>query len=432
MSGSSMTDGGFARRGAAALGLAAALLLSGGYGALAQGQDMPEDTKGPAREAVNPGTGCGANKNQHCPIELMPPNFNRDAIIDAMVATPPRSGTIEEIMAENRANPTEWMGPTEPVPLPEGPKKIVGISCSAALAGCVVPLEGIQDAADMLGWEFTMYDGQGSGETISKYMLSAVATQADLIVITGLDPLPLQQGMEAAANAGIPVISITSALNSPNPVVEAPPGAYWPLMDVSSDFVRTGRMMADWAIWDSEGKGSIVILDGKESPTQISMAAAVDEINKLCPDCTTYSMTLLGNEVGTIFPPKALAFLRSHPDAKYVIFPYDPAASALVPVLQQAGMTDIKLISLLGIAENLQFIRDGQSQVADVSWDNKYSGWAALDQWFRHLNGQDFVEPNGEGIPQLMLDATNVGTTPGNWTTSIDYQSKFKELWGVE
>ena len=88
-----------------------------------------------------------------------------------------------------------------------------------------------------------------------------------------------------------------------------------------------------------------------------------------------YSTTLLGNEVGTIFPQKAQNFLRMHPDCELgnVDLPLlHPAASALVSVLQQAGMTDVKLISLLGIAENLQFIRDGQSQVADVSWDNKY------------------------------------------------------------
>lgn len=411
-----------------ALGLAAAFMLTG-YGAYAD--PMPENTKGPARESVDPGTGCGPNKNQHCPIEFMPPVYNRDAIIEAMMATPPREGGIEALMAENRATPGGWAGPTEPVPLPEGVKKIVGIPCAAALAGCVVPLDGIKEAADQFGWEFTMNDGQGNADVISKHMLNAVASQADLIVVTGLDPLPIQQGLEAASNAGIPVISITSAWTSPNPKVEAPPGAYWPMIDISSDFVRSGRMMADWAIWDSGGKGAIVILDGKESTSQVSMAAVADEINKQCPDCTTYSTTLLGNEVGTIFPQKALQFLRSHPDAKYVIFPYDPAASALVPVLQQGGMTDVKLISLLGIAENLQFIRDGQSQVADVSWDNKYSGWAALDQWFRHLNKQPFAEPAGEGIPQLMLDATNVGTEKGNWTTSVDYKQKYLDLWGV-
>jgi ribose transport system substrate-binding protein len=400
--------------------------------AFAAGQPMPTDTTGPARDSVQPGTGCGVNKDQHCPIELMPPDFNRDDIIKAMMASPAPTGTIDDIINADRAVPTEWKGPTDPVPLPQGKKKIVAIPCSAALAGCVVPMQGIQEAAQKFGWDFNMYDGKGDAETISKYMLSAVATHADLIVVAGLDPLPLQQGMQAASDAGIPVISITSALDTPSPVVKAPAGAFWPLIDISADFVRSGRMMADWAIWDSKGKGGIIILDGKESTSQVSMAAAVDEINKVCPDCKTYSTTLLGNEVGTVFPQKAVAFLRAHPDAKYVIFPYDPAASALVPALQQAGMTDVKLVSMLGIAENLQFIRDGQSQTADVSWDNKYSGWAALDQWFRYLAKQPFVEPHGEGIPQLLLDATNVGTNPDNWTTQIDYRSKYLKLWGVQ
>lgn len=420
------------RRCLASVTLATGIMLSLGSGVFAAGEPMPSNTTGPARESVEPGTGCGANKNQHCPIELMPPDFNRDDIIKAMMESAAPQGTIDEIIAADRANPTEWKGPTVPVPLPQGHKKIIGIPYAAALAGCVVPLQGIEEAAKKFGWDFTMYDGQGNAETISKYILAAVAQKADLIVVTGLDPLPIQQGLQAAKEAGIPVISITSALDTPSPVVAAPPGAFWPLIDISADFVQAGRMMADWAIADSQGKGGIVILDGKESTSQVSMAAVVDQINKLCPDCTTYSTTLLGNEVGTVFPQKAVAFLRSHPDAKYVVFPYDPAASALVPVLQQAGMTDVKLVSMLGIAENLQFIRDGQSQVADVAWDNKYSGWAALDQWFRHLASQPFVEPHGEGIPQLMLDTSNVGTEPGNWSTQIDYQAQFLKLWGVE
>lgn len=414
------------------VGLAAALLLTGCSGAQQPtGQGAPTDTTGPARETVAAGTGCGEESNQHCPAELMPPDYNRDQIIEDMIATPAKSGSIDSIMDENRANPSKWAGPTTPVALPSGTLTMAGISCNSALAGCVAPLEAIGEVAKELGWEFNLYDGAGNGETISKYILSAVTAQVDAIFVAGLDPLTIQQGLEAADKAGIPVISITSALNSPNPVVEAPPGAFWPVVDVSSDFVRSGRMMADWAIQDSAGKGSIIVLDGKESTTQISSAAAIDEINKLCAGCTTYSYTLLGAEVGTSFPQKTLSFLRSHPDAKYIILPYDPAASALVPVLQQAGLQDVKLISVLGLAENLQFIRDGQNQVVDVAWDNAYSGWAALDQLFRHLADQDFVDPANEGLPQLLLDKSNVGTGSGNWATDIDYKSQYRKLWGI-
>ena len=143
------------------------------------------------------------------------------------------------------------------MPLPQGEKKIVGIPCAAALAGCVVPLEGIQEAAKQFGWEFTMNDGQGSAHIISKHMLNAVASQADLIVVTGLDPLPIQQGLEAASNAGIPVISITSAWTSPNSDCR---GAPWGLLADDRHQLRllsrTGRMMADWAILGLERQRS--------------------------------------------------------------------------------------------------------------------------------------------------------------------------------
>jgi ribose transport system substrate-binding protein len=419
-------------------GLAVSVALSGcgndegGGGTKAEtGSDMPADTSGPARESVKAGTGCGENKDQHCPIELMPGDHNREEIAQALMDTPAREGSIDDLINEDRANPTEWAGPTEPVSLPGEALSIVGISCNSALSGCVAPLEAIGELSDELGYDFTLYDGQGNGETISKYMLSSITSGVDAIFVAGVDPLTIQQGLEEADKASIPVISITSALSTPNPVVEAPPDAFWPLFDLSSNFVMAGRAMADWAIWDSKGEGTIIVLDGKEGTSQVSSAAVVDEINKQCPKCKTLSYTVLGAEVGTTFPQKTLAFLRNHPDAKYIILPYDPAAAALVPVLQQAGQTDVRLISVIGMAENLQFIRDGQSQTADVAWDCGYEGWAAMDQLFRYLAGQEFSEPIGENTPQILLDSTNVGTGSGNWTSDIDYRAEYRQLWGL-
>jgi ribose transport system substrate-binding protein len=101
-----------------------------------------------------------------------------------------------------------------------------------------------------------------------------------------------------------------------------------------------------------------------------------------------------------------------------------------VPVLQQAGLTDVKIVGILGLAENLQYIRDGQSQTADAAWDNNYMGWAIMDQWFREVAGQPLASPAGENIPEVLIDKSNVGTSKGGWATSIDYKSKYLQLWG--
>lgn len=421
----------------ATLGLVLLLVLSacstggsGGSGGSSGGSGMPANTAGPARATVKAGTGCGSNKDQHCPIEFMPGDPNRDAIVKAMVATTAKSGSVSSILTADQASPTTWSGPTAPVPVPSGPRSIVGIACSATLAGCYNPLLGAQEVAKKFGWSFKIQDGQENTSTINRYMLSAVSSKVDLILLGGLDPKTLQQGLEAAAKAKIPVISFTAALQTPNPVIKAPSGAYWPLTDVSANFVDAGRSMADYAIADSKGKGGILVLDDKEAPSQISLASIVDEVNKECPGCSTYGLTLISSDLATTFPQKLLAFIRQHPGIKYVMLPYDPIAPAIVPVLQQAGLTDVKIVGILGLAENLQYIRDGQSQTADAAWDNNYMGWAVMDQWFREVAGQPLASPAGEGIPQVLIDKSNVGTGNGGWATSIDYKSKYLQLWG--
>lgn len=411
--------------------LGAALVMIAGCSSSASSGGSKASASSGSSSAPSPND-CGVHKNQLCPVTVMPPAYNEATILKQLEATPAKTGSIASIVAADMANPTNWGGPTTPVPLPKKKLKLALISCEATLTGCVAPLDAIQGLGKRLGWSTTMYDGQGNPDVISADMLTSVAAHVDAIFIAGLDPTTLQQGMSAAKKANIPVVSITSCLETPNPIDQAPPGDAWPIADVAQNCVSAGRALADWVIKDSGGKAQVVVLSDRENESQIDDAAAVDEINKLCPDCKTYTYTLLGVDVATTFPQESISFLRSHPDVKYIILPYDPAASALVPALAQAGMTDVKLLSVLGIAQNLQFIRSGQSQVADLAWDNAYEGWAAVDQLLRYLNHQPPAQPESEGVPQILLDKNNVPSGNGNWATSINYQSEYLKLWGVQ
>ncbi len=415
---------------AIALGIAVAFLV--GYGSTAKAAP-----KGPVASASSSLTShsnndCGVQKNQLCPVAVMPPAYNQKEILKTVEGEPKLAGSIASILASERKNPTKWAGPTTPVPLPKTKLKLSYIACEATLNGCVAPYTtGIKEIAKRFGWSSTFYDGQGSDSVIDKDILTSVAAHVSAIFIAGLDPSLLQQGLQAAKKAHIPVISITECLSSPNPTVEPTPGYAWPVVDVAQDGVLAGRSLADWAIKDSGGKGSIAIASDRESASQVDDAAAVDEINKRCPGCTTSSFTLLGADVATTFPQEVVGFLRANPSVHYIILPYDPAASALVPALRQAGMTDVKLLSVLGVAQNLDFIRTGQGQVADDAYDNTYEGWAAVDQLLRHLDHKPLVSPASENVPQILLDKSNVPSGDGSWVSTINYQSKYLKLWGA-
>jgi ribose transport system substrate-binding protein len=359
----------------------------------------------------------------------MPPAYNEKEILQVISGARAKTGSIASIVAADMQNPTRWTGPTTPVSLPKSPLKLSLISCEATLTGCVAPLNAIQSIGKRFGWSTTLYDGQGNDSVINQDILAAIAAHDNAIFIAGVDPNALQQGLRAAKKAGISVISITECLNTPNPVVKPAPGYVFPNVDVAQNGVAAGRALADWVVKDSHGKASVAIASDRESASQVDDAAAVDEINKLCPDCKTSSFSMLGADLATTFPQATISFLRAHPSVRYIILPYDPAATVLVPALRQAGMKNIKLLDVLGIAQNLEFIRTGQSQVADVAWDNAYEGWAGVDQMLRILAHQPLISPNGEGIPQILLDKTNVPGGTGNWASSIKYQSHYLGLW---
>lgn len=383
-----------------------------------------------ASAADNDSGTCGAQHNQLCPSAVVPQATNAAEIAQKIADTKVSDQSIDEVVAQQMQSvPPTWAGPSDPAPAPKKALKLALISCSSSLHGCVTPLIGATEAAKVLGWTTTMYDGGGNPAAWNKVILNAVSSGADAILFTSINPLLIQQGLEAAKNAHIPVISASSGSSDPNPAVAIPDGMAWPLLDVSQSFVDTGRQMADWVIKDSGGKANVLVLTDKEYTSGVSQAGSVDELNKRCPDCKISTFDFLGADVGTQLANQTVGYLRSHPDVNYIIAPYDPAAAVMVPALAQAGMNDVKICSLLGDQQNLDFIRKGEIQLCDAAYDNVYAGWAMVDQLIRHLNNQPFAKPLGENTPAVLLEKSNLPAAGTDWQTSIPYRDKFAALW---
>ncbi len=411
--------GGSSRRRIGSLALVAALLVNG-LVLVALSGDATASGK----------TGCGAKHNQICPLAVMPQVTNPTQIAAEIQAEPLTPGTIGQVVkAEEKSVPVKWEGPTTPTKLPSHPLNLALISCSNSLHGCVTPLTGAAAAAKALGWTSTEYDGGGSPASWNKVILNAVASKVSAILFTSINPLVIQQGLAAAKKAHIPVISASSGSSSPNPTVATPKGEIFPLLDVSQSFVDTGRQMADWIINDSHGKAHILDITDKEYTSGVSSPGAVDEINRRCPNCTISTFNFLGANVGTTLASQTVDYLRAHPSINYVIVAYDPAAAVIVPAMAQAGMTHIKVCSLLGDQQNLNFIRSGEVQTCDAAYDNYYTGWAMVDQLLRYLNHQPFATPLGENTPSVLLDKSNLPAPGSDWQTSINYRAKYLALW---
>jgi ribose transport system substrate-binding protein len=341
------------------------------------------------------------------------------------------SEIAKQVETATKVSPTEYQGPTEPVKPPAEPLKLALISCSSALRGCVTPLEGAAEAVKELGWTTQMLDGKGDPKAQNEAFLSAVSGGADAIIYTSIDPNLIQQGLTAAKNARIPVLSTSAGWSDPNPTVKYP-GKVAPDFDVSHNVPEQGKAVADWVINDSDAKAKVLlVVDPAFGLPSVYIHAAKSELAAACPDCEVHQMNVAGTQLATSGPGQVVGFLRSNPDFTYVLAPYDPAASAFVPAISQAGLTDVKMCSILGLQENVQFIRDGNVQACDGAWDNRYMGYATVDQLLRKLAGQKPAKPLGENTPYVLLDSDNLPPEGEDWTAPYEYRQQFLDLWGA-
>ncbi len=322
-----------------------------------------------------------------------------------------------------------FKGPTEPAKAP-AELNVTVVTCFSVLHGCVAPAEAIKEIGGKLGWSVTVLDGGGNARQQNAAMLDAVSSGANVIVNIAIDPNLVQLGLGAAKKANIPVVSGSNGIDSPNPTAKPAEGALSYAFDVAPDYAALGRETAEWIIKDSSGKANVAVFSDKEFPSVLALQAGLLEGLNGCKDCTISDLQYFtGSQVGTTLGQQTVGYMRANPDTQYLFSPFDPAAAAQVTALQLANFGDVKVVSVLGNQQNLDFIRSGRIQVADAAYDNRYMGFAIIDQTIRLLNKQPLIEPRGESLPFIVLNKDNLPEAGKDWTAAPEYQERYYSLW---
>lgn len=342
-------------------------------------------------------------------------------------AAPSGKDYAAAVAAAMKGFPSTYQGPTTPAKAPTG-IKLAMISCNSVLHGCQSPVIGAQHAAEALGWGFQAYDGGGDPAKMNAAILNAIAWGANVIGFTAIDPNLVQAGLQAAKAANVLVVSGSSGLSEPN-TYTYPQGALQFAFDVGPDYAQMGRDEADWIINDSGGKAVVAIWGDYEFPSVLAHMLPLEAELKAAGIKTYPIIKFTSSTVATTLGQETVGWLKSHPDVTYMYSPYDPAAGFQVPAMAQAGLTNVKLVSILGDQQNVEFIRQGQVQIADAAYDNEYMGYAIVDQAIRLLNKQELSHPIGENLPYVMLDKTNLPAAGSDWHAPFDYKSEFLKLW---
>ena len=343
------------------------------------------------------------------------PNARADGVADAKTE-------VEKAMAK-----PQFVPPGEPFDISKLKSKHVWIITSTMAVPFVATIaHGVEAAAKVAGIETSLFDGKGDVSEWNRGMAQAVAQHADGIVTIGASPELMKGPTSDALKASIPVVDAVTA-DKTAPLV---PGTF---SHVSISFYHSGQLQADYAIVKSDGKAHVLILGDNEFPGEVSPVEGMQkEFSTRCPDCVvTVQDTQVGN-LGVKLGQLTQTLLRRSPDITYVLPTYDAQAIYVVPAIKAANFSNpVEVIGSDAVPSNLDWIRQGNVQIADVGEPEVWLGWAALDSVARGMLGLPAVD---EQIPLRLFvvdDLKNVSNDE-NDLFGGDFEAQYKKAMGSE
>ena len=218
--------------------------------------------------------------------------------------------------------------------------------------------ESVKSEAAKRGYQYVYTDAAGSAAKQVADVNSMIAQGVDVIFLAPREEKPLVPAVMAAKKAGITVICLDRRVDE----AVAKPGRDY-LTFIGSDFIDEGRRAAEWLAKKTNGKPSIIELQGTtgSSPAHDRQAGFMEALKKH-PD-----MKVVATQSGDFARDKgrqvAETLLQAHPDATAIYAHNDEMALGAVAALEAAGKKpgkDVLVVSIDGEKDGLQAIVDGK------------------------------------------------------------------------
>lgn len=325
--------------------------------------------------------------------------------------------------------------PPDSSPPPAEGKEVWWISCSEAASGCSYPTEVARQAAETLGYDFHVADGQfNAGGAYSTTIRTAIAAGADAILLFGIPCSDAQQAAQEAREAGIVIMSTegidcTNAKGEPFPWVMQ----YSENAKTAEDFwLEYGRNSANYLIRQTGGNVKVVVSAGTESVLKLVNDGFM-EVIKTCSGCEVLDEVPYGY---ADFVPNSpwVQGLRSsltrHPDAEAVFIPYDAMMVAVggVQAVQESGVK-AQIFGGQGLPETLTMVRDGRLAAISSARSPGWAAYAALDNINRALNDEPTVP---QGLSYTVIDKDHNLPSEGDaYPGPVDWQSAYEDIWAA-
>jgi rhamnose transport system substrate-binding protein len=290
--------------------------------------------------------------------------------------------------------------------------------------------EGAIEAATEIGVAEAEFTGPAScADSTSQieFVTNATTQGVDAIMISNNAGDQIDPAVEAAADAGIAVVSWDSPI---------PSGAGESLFIAQVDFDETGKVMADMAVSIlGEAGGQFAILSATpDAANQNAWIASLEEVLTE-PEYASLELvdTVYGNDDADESYNQALALVDAHPDLKLIMAPTTVGIAAAAKAMQDEGLCETIKVSGLGLPEEMaSYVDNGCApefalwSFVDLGYVTFYATYGIATGAFEAAEGVTFeagrmgeytietdpTRDNGLRIvmgPFTVYDASNVG-----------------------
>lgn len=319
-----------------------------------------------------------------------------------------------------------FVPPTEPVSMSAAAgKKVWFIAPDMSLPFIASIAKGFTEGATAAGMSPTVFDGKGNVTTFNQGVSTAVAQQADAILLQGINPALVSDPLSQAISAN------TVIVDSLNGGPDAPT-ADGVQAHVTVDYAAGGALMAADALARSNCQGTLVFFTSSIYAVYVDMLAGFNqEVKSLCPDCDApVVVDVAPTDLATKLPTLVSTNLTLNPTSTVFVAAYDGMVQFMSPSIQEAG-SKVVIVSHDGADASLAQIKSANTPLVSTISNppNEAIGWAEVDQLGRLLTGGTAIVPD---LPQQIFNKDNTAADAASMFPGFaDYQMQYQKLWGL-
>ncbi|RAN72377.1 hypothetical protein B5P43_32680 [Bacillus sp. SRB_336] len=350
---------------------------------------------------------------------------------DVSVGSSTSSGSSKEVLASKADINRLLKAPTAIPSLPALPSTPPSGKTIVFLNQSNVPIvvtegQGLKDAAQAVGWNFTSIDYDSSNPaSLQQALTSALTHHPAAVGLVGSSPtLYGTSVINAYKAAKTPIIA-----SAVNPVTPGANGTVLGTLDNADLNAKLGGINAKWVISDSGGSGNVLLLHVTGFEPLNAYVKEFKSTMKTCSGCKVSEADATLTDVGAgNVSSIVVSKLRQDPNIRYVVYDEGDWAGGINSAMNAADIHNVKIAGEDPGTVQLGALAARQ-QNAWAAHSAKLSGYFIMDQALRSVAGVT-PQPNAGNVPIQVLTPDNIAgrTDFEDPTNALD---QFKKLWKV-